>query len=55
VAHFYSLSESQITHIFATFRDGWNSADRLDYPVEAFPRLGEATMKRASEKEQCPS
>ena len=29
VGHLYGLSESQLTHIFETFHEGWDYTDRL--------------------------
>jgi hypothetical protein len=54
VAHLYGLSEPPLTHIFATFHEGWDYAERLKAMLKQ-PRLGEKTMKRASEKERCQS
>ncbi len=36
VAHLYSLSESQLTHIFETFHEGWDYADRLKATLKHF-------------------
>lgn len=36
VAHLYGLSESQLTHIFETFREGWDYADRLKATLTHF-------------------
>jgi hypothetical protein len=36
VAHLYGLSEPQIAHIFETFHEGWNYADRLKATLKHF-------------------
>lgn len=36
VAHLYSLSERQLVHIFKTFHDGWDYADRLEATLKHF-------------------
>jgi hypothetical protein len=36
VAHLYGLSESQLTHIFETFHEGWDYADRLKATLKHF-------------------
>ncbi len=36
VAHLYGLSESQLTHIFETFHEGWNYGDRLKATLKHF-------------------
>src|SRR5579885_184191 len=36
VAHLYGLSESQLTHIFGTFHEGWDYADRLKATLKYF-------------------
>lgn len=36
VAHLYGLTESQLTHIFATFHEGWDYAERLKATLKHF-------------------
>jgi len=36
VAHLYGLSESQLAHIFETFHEGWDYADRLKATLKHF-------------------
>ena len=36
VAHLYGLSEAHLTHIFETFHEGWDPADRLEATLEHF-------------------
>ena len=36
VAHIYGLSEEQLTHIFETYRSGWDYQDRLDDTLNHF-------------------
>jgi hypothetical protein len=36
VAHLYGLSESQLRHIFETFHEGWDYADRLKSTLKHF-------------------
>lgn len=36
VAHLYGLSEAQLTHIFETFHEGWDYADRLTATLKHF-------------------
>ena len=36
VAHLYELSESQLTHIFTTFHEGWDYTNRLEKVIEYF-------------------
>jgi hypothetical protein len=38
VAHLYGLSESQLTHIFETFHEGWDYADRLKETLNYYQR-----------------
>ena len=40
VAHLYGLSESQLTHIFATFHEGWDFTDRLRAVLKHFKAWG---------------
>ena len=37
-AHAYGLSESQLTHIFETFHEGWDYTYRLEKVIEYFRR-----------------
>ena len=39
VAHLYGLTEKQLVHIFDTFHEGWDYADRLAATLK-FSRLG---------------
>ncbi|MBU6398907.1 MAG: hypothetical protein KGS61_01185 [Verrucomicrobia bacterium] len=36
VAHLYGLTEAQLVHIFETFHEGWDHADRLDATLKHF-------------------
>src|SRR5690606_29552492 len=39
VAHLYGLDEEDVVHIFETFHEGWDDADRLKRVLEHFRRL----------------
>ncbi len=39
VARLYGLAEDQLTHIFETFHEGWDYADRLESTLKHFRRL----------------
>jgi hypothetical protein len=39
VAHLYGLAEAQLVHIFETFHQGWDFADRLKATVKHFNQL----------------
>lgn len=41
VAHLYGLDESQVVHIFETFHEGWDYADRLDSTLKHYRKLAE--------------
>ena len=36
VAHLYGLGEKQLLHIFETFHEGWDYADRLKATLKHF-------------------
>jgi hypothetical protein len=36
VAHLYGLSEKQLVHVFETFHEGWDHADRLKSTLKRF-------------------
>ncbi|MBM3335982.1 hypothetical protein FJY63_15090 [Candidatus Sumerlaeota bacterium] len=36
VAHLYGLTEPQLVHIFETFHEGWDYADRLEATLKHF-------------------
>jgi hypothetical protein len=38
VAHLYGLSESQLTHMFETFYEGWDYTDRLKETLKYYQR-----------------
>ncbi len=38
IAHLYGLSQSQLTHIFETFHEGWDYADRLKETMKHYQR-----------------
>lgn len=39
VAHLYGLDEGQLVHVFETFHEGWDYADRLDSTLKHYRRL----------------
>ncbi len=40
IAHLYGLAESQLTHIFETFHEGWDYTDRLKSTLKYFHAWG---------------
>ena len=40
VARLYGLDEAQLTHIFETFHEGWDYAERLDAVLKHFRKIG---------------
>jgi hypothetical protein len=38
VAHLYGLNEKQLRHIFETFHEGWEYAERLKETTKHFQR-----------------
>lgn len=40
VAHLYGLSERQVRHVFETFHEGWDYAERLESVLRHLSRLG---------------
>jgi predicted Rossmann fold nucleotide-binding protein DprA/Smf involved in DNA uptake len=39
VAHLYGLDESQLVHVFETFHEGWDYADRLESTLKHYRKL----------------
>ena len=39
VAHLYGLDEDQLVHVFETFHEGWDYADRLESTLKHYRKL----------------